>query len=154
MRALAVPALLCALVLATPAARAETDAPDSWAYAYFNEVMSPFCPGRTLSACTSSQADSLRMWVLVQAAAGRSREDVHAELVAKYGDVVLAAPRAKGFGITAYALPALFFLGGGLLVALFLKRQTRAAAASVPAAHAPAPLDPEIERRIDEELAR
>jgi cytochrome c-type biogenesis protein CcmH/NrfF len=152
-RARCIVALLIALALVAPAALAETDASDGWAYAYFNEVMSPFCPGRTLSACTSGQADTLRMWVLVQQAAGRSRADVHEELVAKYGDVVLSAPRPEGFGVTAYALPALFFLGGGLLVAVYLKRQTRSAHAAAPAVPSAAPLDPEIERLIDEELA-
>jgi cytochrome c-type biogenesis protein CcmH/NrfF len=146
-----------ALALSTPVALAEspeTPATDGWAWSYFNEVMSPFCPGRTLSACTSGQADTLRMWILVQEAAGRSQEDVNAELIEKYGDVVLSAPRAKGFGVTAYALPALFFLGGGLIVVVFLRRQTRSAAEQAPAASSPAPLDPEIERAIDDELAR
>ena len=113
-------AALLALALVAPVAlaeSAETGEPAGWAWSYFNEVMSPFCPGRTLSACTSGQADTLRMWILVQEAAGRSQEDVHAELLAKYGDVVLSAPRPAGFGVTAYALPALFFLGGGLVVA-------------------------------------
>lgn len=149
-------AVLLAFALVAPAALAEDVEPEGWAYGYFNEVMSPFCPGRTLSACTSGQAETLRMWILVQAAAGRSREDVHDELVAKYGDVVLSAPRPEGFGVTAYALPALFFLGGGLIVAFYLIRHTRTLAAesaeAAPQAPPP-PLDPEIERRIDEELA-
>jgi len=152
--ALALAALL-ALLLAAPAA-AETEAaenPESWAYRYFNETMSPFCPGRTLSACTSPQADSLRMWVLMQAAAGRGEADIHAELVERYGDVILSTPRAEGFGVAAYALPAGFFLAGGLLVFVFLRRQTRSAAARSDAAPpSTEPLDPEIERMIDEEL--
>ena len=147
-----VAALLALALVATVALAesAETGEPAGWAWSYFNEVMSPFCPGRTLSACTSGQADTLRMWILVQEAAGRSQEDVHAEILAKYGDVVLSAPRPAGFGVTAYALPALFFLGGGLVVAVYLKRQTRSAREAAPAA----PLDPEIERAIDEELSR
>jgi cytochrome c-type biogenesis protein CcmH/NrfF len=148
---------LLALVLLAPAVSAESGAPaetEGWAWAYFNEVMSPFCPGRTLSACTSGQADTLRMWILVQEAAGRSQEDVHEELLAKYGDVVLSAPRPAGFGVTAYALPALFFLGGGLIVGVYLKRQTRGVSEAAPAVAPSAPLDPEIERAIDEELSR
>jgi cytochrome c-type biogenesis protein CcmH/NrfF len=142
-----------ALALVAPNAALGVEEPAGWAYAYFNEVMSPFCPGRTLSACTSPQADSLRMWVLVQEAAGRSQEDVHSELVERYGDVILSAPRASGFGVTAYAIPAAIFLAGGLLVVVFLRRQTRATAEQAAAAPAAEPLDPEIERIIDEELA-
>jgi len=152
LRSLAAAAFL-ALALVAPTAASGVEEPEGWAYAYFNEVMSPFCPGRTLSACPSPDADSLRMWVLVQEAAGRSEEDVHSELVARYGDVILSAPRARGFGVAAYAIPAAIFLAGGLLVTVFLRRQTRATADPADVGPAAEPLDPEIERIIDEELA-
>jgi cytochrome c-type biogenesis protein CcmH len=142
---------LVAILLAAPVSAQQE--PEGWAYRYFGEVMSPFCPGRTLAACTSPQADSLRMWILVQEATGRSEADVHSELIERYGDVILSAPRARGFGVTAYAVPGVIFLAGGLLVVVFLRRQTRAAAESaVPPSAEPA--DPEIERLIDEELER
>jgi cytochrome c-type biogenesis protein CcmH/NrfF len=143
--------LALGMLLAAPAIGTETN-PQGWAYQFFGEVMSPFCPGRTLDACTSSQADSLRMWILMQEAAGRSETDVHAELVERYGDIILAAPRAEGFGVTAYAIPGAIFLSGGLFVGVFLWRHTRVTQplAAPPAA---APIDPEIERLIDEELA-
>ena len=149
-------AAIAILVLASAAAATAEDlaAPEGWAYRYFNEVMSPFCPGRTLSACTSSQADNLRMWILVQEAAGRSQADVHTELFDRYGDVILAAPRASGFGLTAYVIPIAVFVLGGILVAVFLRRQTAAATTGRAVAAAAAPLDAEIERAIDEELAR
>ena len=83
----------------------------------------------------------------------RSREDVEEELYARYGDQIRPAPKAEGFGIAAYAIPLAAFLGGGLLVALVLRRMTRAA--PLPAAPVPAaPVDPELERLVDEELAR
>jgi len=136
--------------MAAPAARSADD-PGGWAYEYFGEVMSPFCPGRTLDSCPSSQADSLKMWILVQEAAGRSREDVHAELVERYGDVILSAPRAEGFGAAAYAIPATIFIAGGLFVGIYLYRQTKAAA---PPTGSGGPIDPEIERIIDKEMKR
>ena len=136
-----------ATATAQPAAAEELE---GWAYQLPNELMSPFCPGRTLSACTSSQADDLRMWLIVQEASGRSREDVEAELFERYGDVLRAAPRAEGFGLTAYVFPVLAFLAGGVFVAVFLSRQTRKAASAQPSAQPP---DPELERIIDQELA-
>jgi cytochrome c-type biogenesis protein CcmH/NrfF len=142
---------LLVLALVVPASAEE---PDGWAYRYFGEIMSPFCPGRTLAACTSPQAESLREWILVQEQQGRGLEDVHEELVGRYGDVILSAPRAQGFGVTAYLIPLLIFLAGGLLVGVFLWRQTRAAAEHAAEAPPAEPLDPEIERLIDEELAR
>ena len=124
-----------------------------WAYELPNDLMSPFCPGRTLADCASPQAASLRMWIMVQEAAGRTRADVEDELLQRYGDVLRPAPRATGFGITAYAVPLLVFLLGGVLVAVFLRRQTRAAAGRN-ATPEMGVADPELERIIDEQLAR
>jgi cytochrome c-type biogenesis protein CcmH/NrfF len=138
------------LLGASTAAGESVAAPEGWAYKVPNELMSPFCPGRTLSACTSPQAEELRVWLIVQEAAGRTREDVEAELFERYGDVLRSAPRATGFGLTAYVFPVLAFLGGGIIVAVFLRRQTRAVPTPEPSSH---PLDPELERVIDQELA-
>ena len=111
--------------------------------------MSPFCPGRSLADCPSPDAASMRMWILVQAAAGRSRADVEEELYARYGEMIRSAPKAEGFGASAYWMPAAFFAGGGVLVAWFLRRATRRGAAAEPP---PRPLDPEAERKLDELL--
>jgi cytochrome c-type biogenesis protein CcmH/NrfF len=155
MRAVRVGALLLALAFAAPAAAdtpASDDAATRWAYDLANDLMSPFCPGRSLADCPSPDAASLRMWIIVQAAAGRTRADVEKELYAKYGEVIRARPSAEGFGATAYLIPIAVFAGGGALVAWFLRRATRRAAAQpVPSA---APLDPEVERRLDDVLSR
>jgi cytochrome c-type biogenesis protein CcmH/NrfF len=145
--------VFAALLLGASTATAEGEAtaePEGWAYKVSNELMSPYCPGRTLSACPSPQADELRMWLIVQEASGRSREDVEAELFERWGEVLRAAPLAEGFGMTAYVFPVIAFLAGGVVVAVFLRRQTRAPANPAPAAPAS---DPELERVIDQELA-
>ncbi len=139
------------IALSTSSAPALSEEPAGWAYALPNELMSPFCPGRTLADCSSPQAASLRMWITVQAAAGRTRSDVEGELMERYGDVLRPAPRATGFGIAAYAFPVIAFLAGGVVVFVFLRRQTRSGAKATPVA---APMDPDLERAIDEELAR
>jgi cytochrome c-type biogenesis protein CcmH/NrfF len=147
----AISATLLFGALAATAADGEAAAePEGWAYKISHELMSPFCPGRTLSACTSPQADSLRMWLIVQEASGRTREEVEAELFERYGDVLRSAPRAEGFGLTAYVFPVLAFLAGGVFIAIFLSRQTRAAATTESSSQPP---DPELERIIDQELA-
>ena len=143
-------ALVLVCLLAVGAA-AEAQEPEGWAYALADEIMSPFCPGRTLDDCPSPQAESLRLWLIVQEAAGRSRDDVLEQLYERYGDVIRPAPKAEGFGITAYVLPALVFVAGGILVAWFLRRQTREGPV-VETTPAPS-LDPELERIVDEELA-
>jgi len=52
--------------------------------------------------------------------------------------------------LTAYVFPVLAFLAGGVIVAVFLSRQARAAATSKSSSLPP---DPELERIIDQELA-
>ena len=140
---------LAVLVGAAPRATAA----EGWAYDVMNELMSPYCPGRPLADCPSPQAQTLRMWLIVQEANGRSREEVEAEVVARYGESILAAPKAQGIGLTAYVMPALAFLAGGGLLFWFLRRQTRSAPPPAPPAPG-APLDPELERLVDEQLAQ
>ncbi len=144
--------LAALLVLAAACAAPAASATEGWGYEMWGELMSPFCPGRTLADCPSPQAEQLRLWILMQEAAGRSHDDVEAELLERFGDDIRAAPRAEGFGLTAYAVPVLVFLAGGAIVALFLRRQTRRAA--VAPAPPPEGLDPELERAIDDEFAR
>ena len=143
-------ALLFGASAATAADGEAAAEPEGWAYKISHDLMSPFCPGRTLSACTSPQADDLRMWLIVQEASGRSREDVEAELFERYGDVLRPAPLAEGFGLAAYVFPVVAFLAGGVFVAVYLRRQTRAVSNPEPPSLVS---DPELERVIDQELA-
>jgi cytochrome c-type biogenesis protein CcmH/NrfF len=148
--------------------------PPPWAYAMAHDIMSPFCPGRTLAACPSPQADQLRQWILFQAAAGQSEEQVEEMLFERFGDVLLSAPKAEGgWGVSAYAIPAGgFLLGGGVVVFVIFRMARRgdglgaessAAALLRPAAQSSsgsasaagaAVSDTELERMVDEEFAR
>jgi cytochrome c-type biogenesis protein CcmH/NrfF len=137
---------------AAPPAVDPSSAP-SWAYEIPAELMSPFCPGRTLADCPSPAAANIRMWILVQAAAGRTKEDVEDELLQRYGDRIRSAPKAEGFGWAAYLVPLGAFVGGGVLVAYVLRRMTRGAPPPPPPPPGARPGDPEVERLVDEELA-
>ena len=148
---LALAALAAALVgLMACAPRAE--AAEGWAYEMANELMSPYCPGRSIADCPSPQAQTLRMWLIVQEASGRPRAEVEAELISRYGESMLGAPRARGFGLTAYAIPVAVVAAGAGLLSWFLRRQTHAPKAGG-AELASASLDPELERLLDEKLA-
>ena len=147
-------AVLFALVAFAGSAAAEApanpgDTAPTWAYDLPNDLMSPFCPGRSLADCPSPDAASLRMWILVQAAAGRTRADIEDELYQRYGEMIRSAPKPEGIGAAAYWMPAAVFLSGGALVFWFLRRATRGNASGEPA---PRPLDPEVERKLDELL--
>jgi len=140
------------VALAAPFAAFAAEAPaGGWSYDLWNSLMSPFCPGRTLIDCTSPQAAELRDWIAAQEKAGVSREQVEKTLYLEFGDVILQAPKASGFGIAAYLIPAIGLVAGGALVFVFLRRQAASAPAPVPAALIP---DPEIDRLIDEEMKR
>ncbi len=152
-RVLVLAALWLAAAVSLPVAgRGADDA--GWAYALADELMSPYCPGRTLAECPSQQAQTLRMWLITQEAAGRSEDEVMAELLERFGDEILAAPRPEGFGLAAYVIPVLLFLLGGLIVGVTIKRQTRVAPVGNDAGAAEGPLDPDLERLVEEDLAR
>jgi len=145
--------ILLGVALGAGAARAEDET--GWSYRLGNELMSPYCPGRTLPDCPSQQASDLRTWIVAQEQAGRTRPEVEADLLARYGDVILQAPRTSGFGLAAYVIPILLSLAGAALLVAFWRRQA-ALRRPAEAAAAPAPrvVDPELERLVDEEIAR
>ena len=93
-----------------------------WGYALAHELMSPYCPGRTLSACPSERAAELRQWILLQEAAGATREEVVANLEARFGEQIYSAPAVRGWGLAAWALP-LGALGLGALVVIWVLRR-------------------------------
>ena len=113
--------LLVAALLGPALADAQQGEAAGWGYSLAHELMSPFCPGRTLAQCTSPQAQELRQWILMQEAAGATRAEVRANLLERYGDAIRSAPKPEGWGLSAYLLPLVFFLGGGGLVVIFLR---------------------------------
>jgi cytochrome c-type biogenesis protein CcmH len=98
-----------------------------------SQLMSPFCPGRLLTDCTSPQAFDLREAIAGRLAAGESVDAVRADLLRQYGDAILGAPRAEGVGVLAWILPAL--LGAVTLagVAWKVAQATRLAVTAGPA---------------------
>jgi cytochrome c-type biogenesis protein CcmH/NrfF len=76
-----------------------------------HELMSPYCPGRTLSSCPSPNARKLEAFILEEASNGKSKEQIEQELVASFG-------REKLGTLTS---PAIIGFAGGLgLVAAML----------------------------------
>jgi len=138
--------------LAFPAWSAE-----SWGYQISHELMSPFCPGRTLAACPSDKANELRSWILLQEAAGASRDDVEAQLVARYGEQILPAPPPRDLtGVAGYAIPILAIVAGAPLVFWLLRRLTASPASPLAPLSTPAPasgpVDDGLEAEVDREL--
>jgi len=151
--------LVLAVGVAPLALAADPDAPgeavdESWAYEVWHDTMSPYCPGRTLAECPSPQADQLRLWILDQASAGATREEVEQAMFREFGDQILTAPRAEGWGLAAYVIPLAGFVLGGGIVILVVRRLMAPGPESknlTEKTSAPASIDPEIQRRIQEE---
>jgi cytochrome c-type biogenesis protein CcmH/NrfF len=135
---------------ANPEARPSSEplaASQNWSRELERSLMSPYCPGRSLIECPSQKAVELRLWIQAQEKAGVPRAEVEARLFEEWGDQLLHAPRASGWGLWAYLVPGFAMFAGGVLVLSFLHRQGGASATREP----PAP-DPELAREIDREL--
>jgi cytochrome c-type biogenesis protein CcmH len=83
-------------------------------------------------------------------AAGDTKTQIKDRLVAEYGNAILAAPPHKGFGLVAWWLPVIGILAAAVAVGVGAWRWARA---REPAPAGP-PLDPALERRLDDELRR
>jgi cytochrome c-type biogenesis protein CcmH len=114
----------------------------------YNEIMSPYCPGKTLSNCSSGAAELLRVNIRERLAEGDAPEMIMASLVEEFGESVLASPPNEGVGRLAWATPfvALTF---GLLVIVFVVRRYVRKPKSIVATSEP---DPGVRARVEEEL--
>lgn len=87
-----------------------------------DRIMSPFCPGRTLSACPSDQARKLRQEIDSWLQQGYTRVAVENRLSMIYGDQVFGVPKRSGFGLLGWWAPAIFVVVTVLGVVLALRR--------------------------------
>ena len=115
-----------------------------------DEVMCPVC-NTTLDQSSSGAARQIKTFISQRIAAGASKNEIKDELVADYGPQILAAPPKKGFDLLAWLLPIVGVLVGGLVLAALAWRWSRGSGEPAPAV---AGVDPALELRIDEELAR
>jgi cytochrome c-type biogenesis protein CcmH/NrfF len=63
--------------------------PDEVLQELSNDLMSPFCPGRTIAACPSSAARKLEDEILAEAKSGKSRDQIEQILVDRYGSDIV-----------------------------------------------------------------
>ncbi|MBA3545361.1 MAG: cytochrome c-type biogenesis protein CcmH [Nannocystis sp.] len=52
-----------------------------------HDLMSPYCPGRTIATCPSPQARKLESNILNQALAGKTRVEIEAQLAERFPDI-------------------------------------------------------------------
>jgi cytochrome c-type biogenesis protein CcmH len=105
-----------------------------------------------LNLAQSPQADRERAFIRALIAQGRSQAQIKGALVDQYGPAALALPKASGFDLAAYLVPAgaVLLLVAGLLA--LLARWRRRAARGGPS---PAPgLSEADAAELDADLAR
>lgn len=90
-------------------------------------IMSPYCPGRTLSACPSEDARNLRTEIFDRLSRGEQPAQVRAELVSRFGESVFGFPITGNMGQAVWWIPALFFIIGGLAVVLLVRAMLKRA---------------------------
>jgi cytochrome c-type biogenesis protein CcmH len=122
------------------------------------QIMCPTCEGQTVDESPAPAAARIRVFIRKQSAAGDSCAEIQDKLVAEFGERIRAAPPKRGFGLLVWLLPLVGVGAGALVVGLLAWRWSRGRdergrpTEAGPSGHAG--LDPELERRLDEELAR
>lgn len=122
-----------------------------------NEVMCPVC-NTTLAQSDSDAARAIERVVRAKIDAGWTKSRIKDFLVRSYGRSILAAPPKKGFDLLAWLLPLGGIVIGGALLGVAAWRWSRGRADAEPlptqSLNGRGRVDPELERRLDEELAR
>jgi cytochrome c-type biogenesis protein CcmH len=115
------------------------------------EVVCPTCH-TTLDQSSSPIASRMKVFITARIRAGDTKSEIERKLVSQFGPEVIAKPSKHGFDLIAWLLPLFLLAVGAAGVGAAAWRWRRA---STQASVAPAPpLDLDVERRIDEELAR
>jgi cytochrome c-type biogenesis protein CcmH/NrfF len=142
---------VAALALAGPAAAACAHPPTSLAYLE-GQVMCPTCH-TTLDQSDSPAARQIEAYIRMRVAQCATAGQIESELVANYGQGILAAPSHRGFDLLAWWLPIGGVLAGAGVLAVGVWRWSRRGGEEPPP-DMPSGLDDETERRLDELLAR
>jgi cytochrome c-type biogenesis protein CcmH len=144
--------LLALVVLLGAACGGESDEPPTLAEME-KKFICPTCQ-TTLELSNAPIAERMREFIRARIEAGDSEGEIEAALVDQFGEAVLASPPKEGFNLLAWVLP----LAGGAVavaaVAVALRRWSRTRPEASPAVSGAPAHDPDLERRIDEELGR
>ena len=148
MRSLLAAAVLACALGAAPAASGQSppNAADLEA-----ELVCPVCE-TTLDQSNAPVAQRMKLFIRERIAAGDTEQEIKDKLVADFGPRVLATPPKSGFGLLAWLLPLGALAAGALAVGALVWAWSRRRPPD--ARSAGEPLDADLERRLDEELAR
>ena len=115
-------AVLLALALSPAAAFASEERPTQAELE--GELVCPTCH-TTLDQSNAPVALRMKAFLRERIAAGDTKSEIKAQLVAQFGKGVLAAPEKEGFDLLAWVLPVAGLLAGAAVLAVLLWRWTR-----------------------------
>jgi cytochrome c-type biogenesis protein CcmH len=142
-------AIVIALVLAPVAAAACPTVAD-----LEDELICPTCK-TTLDQSDAPVARQIKALVARRVAQCASKQQIKDELVADFGPSVLAAPPREGFHWLAWVLPLAGLLAAAAVISVLVWRWSRSRPdAALVDSNGRLPLDPDLEHRLDRELAR
>jgi cytochrome c-type biogenesis protein CcmH len=114
------------------------------------EVICPTCH-TTLDQSSSPIALRMKAFIARRISAGDTRSEIEDKLIATFGPSVVARPATHGLDLLAWLLPLAGVLAGAIVLGAAAWRWSRG---RTPPPSGGEPLDPDLERRVDEELAR
>ena len=105
------------------------------------ELMSPYCPGRTLADCPSPDAGAVREEIREALRAGESTDTIRARIEARFGERVIGVPTST----LGWLLPIAMLVAGAVVLVLVLRR-----ALALPGSQPR--VSPEVAARLEREL--
>jgi cytochrome c-type biogenesis protein CcmH len=112
-----------------------------------SELRCVVCQNLSVADSPSDLAKEMRNLVREQVEQGKSREEIQAYFVSRYGEYVLLSPPKRGFNLLVWGLPFLAIAAGGAAVYFVVRRWTEQAPVERPA------VDPSYAERVRRELS-
>ncbi|MDE2888814.1 MAG: cytochrome c-type biogenesis protein CcmH [Gemmatimonadota bacterium] len=112
------------------------------------------CPRRPLDECECGWADEKRARIAKALEAGQDRETIIAGFVAEFGQEAYVTPPAEGFNLSAWVMPIIVLLLGGVALGAVLRSWSRQrvapAAGRVPETETDDPYRLRLEKELGE----
>jgi cytochrome c-type biogenesis protein CcmH len=136
------------IVGAVPGAGAATAAPDleDTVREIASELRCVVCQNLSVADSPSELAKEMRNLVRELVQQGKTREEIQAYFVSRYGEFVLLSPTKRGFNLVVWVLPFLALIVGACGVYLVARRWTEGREATAPT------VDPAYAERVRREL--
>lgn len=120
-----------------------------------HQLMCPVCQGQSVAESNSNLAQDMRQIIRKQLEEGKTKEEVIAYFVNRYGETILASPPPKGVNWLLWVLPALAIVFGGFGIGIYLyKSQSGKSGADSGRKAEETETESDYMLRIDEELKK